>query len=60
MTDDSGTLHGNAPDQSPLALLIIDMINDLDYPGGEELYGHGLPVAQRIAELRRLAGDCPA
>lgn len=55
MSDDSSTLHGSAPDQSPVALLIIDMINDLEYPGGEELYGHSLPVAQRITELKRRA-----
>lgn len=54
MTGDS-TLHGNAPDQSPVALVIIDMINDLEYPGGEELFRHSLPVAQRIAELKQRA-----
>ncbi len=55
MVDDSSTLHGNAPDNSPLALVIIDMINDLEYPGGDELYQHSLPVAQRIADLKRCA-----
>lgn len=53
MADDSSTLHGSAPDHCPLALVIIDMINDLEYPGGEELYRHSLPMAQRIAELKR-------
>jgi hypothetical protein len=24
-------LHGNAPDQSPVALLIIDMISDFEF-----------------------------
>lgn len=48
-------LHGNVPDTSPVALLIIDMINDLEFPGGDCLYEHALPVARRLAELRRRA-----
>ncbi|HXF63396.1 MAG TPA: isochorismatase family cysteine hydrolase [Caldilineaceae bacterium] len=48
-------LHGSAPDDSPLALLIIDMINDLEYEGGEQLLGHALPVARRIAALKARA-----
>lgn len=55
MVNDSDTLHGSAPDQSPLVLLIIDMINDLEFPGGESLLSHSLPVAQRIAALKRCA-----
>ena len=27
-------LHGNAPDSCPVALLNIDAINDLEFPGG--------------------------
>ena len=27
-------LHGNAPDHSPVALLVIDMINDLEFEAG--------------------------
>ena len=27
--------HGNVPDEAPVALLIIDMINDFEFPGGE-------------------------
>ena len=30
-------LHGNAPDKSAVALLIIDMINDLDFAEGEDV-----------------------
>lgn len=55
MANDNHTLHGNAPDHSPLALLIIDMINDLEFPGGEELLRHSLPVAERIAALKHCA-----
>jgi len=48
-------LHGNAPDKSDVALLIIDMINDLDFPEGEQLLTYALPAARKIAELKRRA-----
>ena len=30
-------LHGNAPDSAPVALVLVDMINDLEFEGGEAL-----------------------
>lgn len=45
-------LHGNVPDQAEVALLLIDVINDLEFEGGEELLHFALPMAQRIAELK--------
>jgi nicotinamidase-related amidase len=48
-------LHGNVPDHAPVVLLIIDMINDLEFEGGDALLEHALPVAQRIAALKRRA-----
>ena len=51
----SKDLHGSAPDQSRVALLLIDVINDLDFPEGEQLLKHALPMARRIADLKRLA-----
>ena len=44
-------LHGNAPDDSSVALLLIDVINDLEFPGGEELLPHAMAVAERLAAL---------
>ena len=35
------------------ALLIIDMINPLDFPGGAELQRQSIPVARNIARLKR-------
>jgi nicotinamidase-related amidase len=55
MPDPNADLHGNAPDKSDIALLIIDMINDLDFPEGEELLAYALPAARRIADLKRRA-----
>jgi nicotinamidase-related amidase len=48
-------LHGNAPDSAPAALLLIDVINDLEFPGGEDLLRYALPMAERIAALKRRA-----
>ena len=55
MSEGKGDLHGNAPDQSEFALLLIDVINDLEFEGGEELLGYALPVAKQIANLKRRA-----
>ncbi|HKO35105.1 MAG TPA: isochorismatase family cysteine hydrolase [Pyrinomonadaceae bacterium] len=49
-------LHGNAPDNSPVALLLIDVINDLEFEGGEKLLRHALPAARRIAAFKRRCG----
>ena len=46
-------LHGNAPDRAVVALLLIDVINDLEFEGGEELFRYALPMAQRISELKK-------
>lgn len=37
------------------ALLLVDVINDLEYPGGDELLRHARPMAQRTAALRERA-----
>ena len=50
-------LHGSAPDSSPVALVLIDMINDLEFEGGEVLLEQALPVAERIAALKRRARE---
>jgi nicotinamidase-related amidase len=44
-------LHGNVPDKSPTALVLVDVINDLEFDGGDRLLEHALPAARRIAEL---------
>jgi nicotinamidase-related amidase len=48
-------LHGNAPDKAGAALLLIDLINDLRFPEGDQLLRYALPAARRIAELKRRA-----
>src|SRR5689334_11433937 len=46
-------LHGNAPDRSSVALLLIDVINDLDFPENEELLRNYVALADRIAALKQ-------
>lgn len=50
-------LHGNAPDESPVVLLLIDVVNDLEFEGGERLLEHALPMARAIAGLRERARE---
>src|SRR5690606_12551283 len=51
------TLHGNAPDKSDTALLLIDCINDLEFAEGDQLLRYALPMAQQIQQLKRRAKD---
>ena len=46
-------LHGSAPDKSETALLLIDVINDFDFPEGEQLLQLALPVGKNIAALKQ-------
>lgn len=48
-------LHGSAPDTHDTALLLIDVINDFEFPRGEELFAQALPLAPRIRELKKRA-----
>jgi nicotinamidase-related amidase len=48
-------LHGNAPDRSPVVLLVIDAINDFMFEEGGQVLASALPMARRIRRLKRLA-----
>ena len=48
-------LHGNVPDKAQAALVLIDVINDLEFPDGEKLARHALPMAGRLAALKERA-----
>ena len=50
-------LHGNAPDKSPAALILIDVINALDFEHGHQLLEQALPMARKLAELKRRAKE---
>ena len=46
-----GDLHGNAPDRSSTAVLLIDVINDLEFPNGDEVARHAVPMARALSRL---------
>jgi nicotinamidase-related amidase len=49
-------LH-HAPDNSAAALLLIDVINDLEFEGGEALLPSALKMAAALAALKRRAKE---
>src|SRR5215208_2482777 len=50
-------LHGNVPENSPVALVIVDVINDLEFDGGHVLLQRALPMAKRLAILAKRARE---
>lgn len=48
-------LHGSVPDKSPVALLLIDVINDLDFDNGQALADRVRPMARSLAALKQRA-----
>lgn len=49
----SKDLHGNVPDSSGAALILIDVVNDFEFNDGEQLFQLALPVGKKIAALKR-------
>jgi nicotinamidase-related amidase len=52
MASKNEDLHGNAPDKSDTALLIVDVINDLDFPEANQLMHYVPAMARQIAKLK--------
>src|SRR5438270_6751679 len=48
-------LHGSAPDKSEVALILVDVINDLDFPEAKQLARFIPALAGSIARLMRRA-----
>ena len=44
----------SAPDTSPVALLLVDVINDFDFPEAEQLLHFAVPMARRLAIAVRI------
>ena len=57
MPGTSETLHGSAPDTNPVALLLVDVINPMDFPEADQFLRHALPASERLADLKRRAQD---
>ena len=51
--DRNDDLHGNAPDRSIAVLLLIDVINDLDFPENENLVRRSEELSQNILKLKQ-------
>jgi nicotinamidase-related amidase len=49
--------HGNAAEHSSVALLLIDVINDFDFPEADKLLRFAVPMAHSIAELKKRARE---
>jgi nicotinamidase-related amidase len=48
-------LHGNVPDTCPVALILIDVINDLEFEGGDTLLRPAVKAGKAIAALKQKA-----
>ena len=48
-------LHGNVPDDSSVVLILIDLINDFEFDGADEMFTNTLAIAQPIAKLKQNA-----
>ena len=48
-------LHGSAPDKSETALLIVDVINDLDFPEANQLLRFIPAMSRKLARLKERA-----
>src|SRR5215208_1071035 len=57
MPSKNSDLHGNVPDESSVALILIDVINDMEFDEGEQFLENALPAARSLARLRRRAKD---
>src|ERR1044071_6862480 len=55
MPGKNANLHGRAPDKSVTALLLIDVINDLDFPEANVLLRYARPMARRLLRLKQRA-----
>ena len=53
MPEKNADLHGNVPEKCSVALLLVDVINDLEFDGSEGLVEQIVPMARRTAALKR-------
>src|SRR6266536_322635 len=50
-------LHGSVPDKHKFALLLIDVINDFDFPEADQLLKHARQMAPNLLRLKRRAQE---
>src|SRR3989440_8881461 len=49
-------LHGSAPDKCETALLLIDVINDLEFPEATQMIDAAVKMARNLLRLKQRAG----
>ena len=55
MPKQSSDLHGNAPDKCPVAVLLVDVVNDLEFPGNAQILRSAKAMATRLYTLLQRA-----
>jgi nicotinamidase-related amidase len=55
MASESTGLCDDRDVKCPAALLLIDVINPLDFPNGQALLKHALPMSEKLAGLKKVA-----
>ena len=55
MPEKNVDLHGSAPDKHTFALLLIDVINDFDFPEADQLLKYARPMTRILLRLKRRA-----
>lgn len=45
-------LHGNVPDDCSVVLILIDLINDFEFEGADEIFTNTLAIARTVASLK--------
>jgi nicotinamidase-related amidase len=50
-------LHGNVPDESTTALLLLDVISDFEFPDAKKLFTHAVGILPRLAALKSRARE---
>jgi nicotinamidase-related amidase len=55
MPEKNVNLHGSVPDKHKVALLLVDVINDFDFPEADQLLRFARPMAKKLLRLKRRA-----
>jgi nicotinamidase-related amidase len=55
MPKKNASLHGSAPDKCKTALLLIDVINDLEFPEADQMLSAALQMAEHLLRLKKRA-----
>lgn len=49
--------HGNTPDSCPVVLLLVDVLNDLDFPDNSQMLQSIDPLGKNISVLKKRCKD---